>query len=200
MWKILKYIAFSSHDHYNIWCEFGLLYGFSIRFFCVYVCWSCCWPCFVWQIRITICLYLLALRKAICLTHTQLVRHLFHFFSACICVYVYIWVRVCSFCAKRIRKNSKHQVKNNKNNKQKQSGGQRKLEKTKKKRIKPRKKTTQLFVISSSISFPIVIFSFPNPFSVYKVVSSACSLFADSIHLCADNNIYFFFFQFKKGH
>lgn len=66
--KILKYIASSSHDHYNIWCELGLFYGFSI--FCHAL----------WQIRITIYLYLLALRKAICLTHTQFVCHLFHFF------------------------------------------------------------------------------------------------------------------------
>lgn len=55
-------------------------------------------------------------------THTQLVRHLFHFF---VCVHVDVWVRVCSFCAKRFRKNSKHQVKNNK---QKQSGGQTEVE------------------------------------------------------------------------
>lgn len=135
--KILKYIAFSSHDHYNIWCEFGLLYGFSIRF----LLWLC------------VCVLLLAMlfvtdknndlsvsfgftQSYLLNTHTQLVCHLFHSLRLVfVHMYTYMFECVCArFVQSDFGKNSKHQAKNNK---QKQSGGQRKW-KTKKNNQKKR--------------------------------------------------------------
>lgn len=113
-----------------MWIRFILRFFFLAPFFCHAL----------WQIRITICLYLLALRKAICLTHTQ---RLFAIHSTFFLLHWYgfgvfgwfVWPHVCECVYARLYtwngKTSKHHLKNNKQKQSKMDNGSgEKTEKT----------------------------------------------------------------------